>query len=96
MRFIPNNTRFDFYGKRWIAYVVTIFFVLASIASLATKGLNLGLDFTGGMVVEVVTRKQLSWTRCAPRWMNRRCTVRWCSISVQRPMCWYVSHRVKG
>ena len=54
MRFIPNNTRFDFYGKRWIAYVVTIFFVLASIASLATKGLNLGLDFTGGMVVEVV------------------------------------------
>ncbi|MGD9889081.1 MAG: protein translocase subunit SecF [Halothiobacillaceae bacterium] len=54
MRFIPNNTRFDFFGKRYIAYAVTIFFVLASIASLATKGLNFGLDFTGGMVVEVV------------------------------------------
>ena len=54
MRFIPNNTRFDFFGKRYIAYAVTIFFVLASIASLATKGLHFGLDFTGGMVVEVV------------------------------------------
>jgi len=54
MRFIPNNTHFDFFGKRYIAYGVTIFFVLASIISLATKGLNFGLDFTGGMVVEVV------------------------------------------
>jgi preprotein translocase subunit SecF len=54
MRFVPNNTRFDFFGKRYIAYGVTIFFVLASIISLATKGLHFGLDFTGGMVVEVV------------------------------------------
>ncbi|MDD2894222.1 MAG: protein translocase subunit SecF [Halothiobacillaceae bacterium] len=54
MRFIPNNTHFDFFGKRYIAYGITIFFVLASIISLATKGLNFGLDFTGGMVVEVV------------------------------------------
>ena len=54
MRFSPNNTHFDFFGKRYIAYGVTIFFVLASIISLATKGLHFGLDFTGGMVVEVV------------------------------------------
>jgi len=54
MRFISNNTHFDFFGKRYIAYGVTIFFVLASIISLATKGLHFGLDFTGGMVVEVV------------------------------------------
>jgi len=54
MRWIPNNTKIDFYGKRYIAYAVTLFFVLASIISLSTKGLHLGLDFTGGMVVEVV------------------------------------------
>ena len=54
MRFVPNNTKFDFYGKRYIAYAVTLFFVLASIISLSTKGLHFGLDFTGGMVVEVV------------------------------------------
>jgi len=54
MRLIPNNTNFDFFGKRYIGYAVTVFFILASIASLATKGLHFGLDFTGGMVVEVV------------------------------------------
>lgn len=54
MRWIPNNTKFDFYGKRYIAYAVTLFFVLASIISLSTKGIHFGLDFTGGMVVEVV------------------------------------------
>ena len=54
MRWIPNNTKIDFYGQRYIAYAVTLFFVLASIISLSTKGLHLGLDFTGGMVVEVV------------------------------------------
>jgi preprotein translocase subunit SecF len=31
----------------------SIFFILASIALLATKGLNLGVDFTGGTVMEV-------------------------------------------
>jgi preprotein translocase subunit SecF len=54
MRWIPNNTKIDFFAQRYIAYAVTIFFVLASVVSLSTKGLHLGLDFTGGMVVEVV------------------------------------------
>ncbi len=54
MRFVPNNTHFDFFGKRHIGYAVTAFFILASVVSLATKGLHFGLDFTGGMVVEVV------------------------------------------
>jgi preprotein translocase subunit SecF len=32
---------------------VSIFFIVASIVLLATKGLNLGVDFTGGTVMEV-------------------------------------------
>ncbi len=52
MRFVPSNTQFDFYGRRYIGYALTLVLLLASIASLATKGLQLGLDFTGGMVVE--------------------------------------------
>lgn len=55
MRFVPNNTKFDFFGKRYIGYAVTVFFVLASIISLGTKGLNFGLDFTGGMLIEVAS-----------------------------------------
>ncbi|PID42236.1 MAG: protein translocase subunit SecF [Proteobacteria bacterium] len=43
----------DFMGKRKIAAVISIVFVLVSIVSLAVKGLVLGLDFTGGTLVEI-------------------------------------------
>ena len=43
----------DFMGKRKIAACFSIALLLISIGSLAFKGLNLGLDFTGGTLVEV-------------------------------------------
>ena len=43
----------DFMGKRKLAAVLSIVLLLISIGSLATKGLNLGLDFTGGTLIEV-------------------------------------------
>jgi preprotein translocase subunit SecF len=43
----------DFMGKRRIAAALSVLLVLISIASLATKGLNYGLDFTGGTLIEV-------------------------------------------
>lgn len=53
MRFIPNDTRFDFFGKRRIGYAVTVLFLAIAIGSLAIKGLKFGLDFTGGTLIEV-------------------------------------------
>ncbi|KZY33381.1 MULTISPECIES: protein translocase subunit SecF [unclassified Oleiphilus] len=47
-----NNT-IDFMGKRKIAAAFSIILLLASITSLGVKGLALGLDFTGGTLVEV-------------------------------------------
>jgi SecD/SecF fusion protein len=38
----------DFLGKRKMFYVVSAIIVLMGIGSLATKGLNYGVDFTGG------------------------------------------------
>lgn len=46
-------TQFDFMGKRKIAYAISILLALLAIGALAFKGLNLGLDFTGGTQVEV-------------------------------------------
>ncbi len=43
----------DFMGKRHIAAAVSIILLVISIGSLAVKGLNLGLDFTGGTLVEL-------------------------------------------
>ncbi len=42
-----------FMSKRKIALVFSLVLVAASIASIATKGLNFGLDFTGGTLLEV-------------------------------------------
>lgn len=43
-----KNTKIDFLGKRKIFYLVSLVIILGGIASLATKGLNLGVDFSGG------------------------------------------------
>jgi preprotein translocase subunit SecF len=43
----------DFMGKRKIAVALSAFLLIASIGSLAFNGLQLGLDFTGGTLVEV-------------------------------------------
>ena len=43
----------DFMGKRRIATVLSIVLVVVSLAAIAFQGLNFGLDFTGGSLVEV-------------------------------------------
>ncbi|MEC7815243.1 MAG: protein translocase subunit SecF [Pseudomonadota bacterium] len=43
---------FDFMGLRKIATVLSVSLIIASIALLAVRGLNLGMDFTGGTSVE--------------------------------------------
>jgi preprotein translocase SecF subunit len=46
---------FDFMGKRWIGFIVSAALTLGSIGLVATKGLNLGIDFTGGVLMEINT-----------------------------------------
>jgi preprotein translocase subunit SecF len=55
MRLIKEKTSIDFLSRtpRLVAGVVAIVFVLASLVSLATRGLEFGLDFTGGILMEV-------------------------------------------
>lgn len=46
---------FDFIGKRWIGFLVTGLGIAISLVSLAVNGLNFGIDFAGGIVVEAKT-----------------------------------------
>jgi len=48
-----EKKQIDFMGKRKVAAILSVVFVLLSIGSLAFKGLVFGLDFTGGTLVEV-------------------------------------------
>ena len=41
------NLHFDFMSRRKLALTISLVFVIASIFLLLTKGLNLGIDFTG-------------------------------------------------
>ncbi len=43
----------DFLGKRKLAMGFSLLLVIISLASLATRGLSFGIDFTGGTLVEV-------------------------------------------
>lgn len=53
MRFLNRKTHIDFMGIRKIAFVLSAILMVFSITTLAMKGLNFGLDFTGGMLIEV-------------------------------------------
>ena len=42
------NTKINFIGIRKVSYVVSAVLILASVVSLSTRGLNYGVDFSGG------------------------------------------------
>lgn len=53
MEFFRYTRTFNFMGKSKMAMFLSVAVVLASYAILATKGLNYGVDFAGGTVVQV-------------------------------------------
>ena len=52
MEFFHKPTSFPFMATRKVWYGLSIVLMVVSIASLATRGLNLAIDFTGGVTVE--------------------------------------------
>jgi len=53
MRILVFKEAIGFMKYKWICLIVSTLLVLGSLVTLATKGLNLGLDFTGGTVIEL-------------------------------------------
>ncbi len=48
-----TNINFDFLSRRRLAYIVSSIVLIVGLASLFTKGLNLGVDFVGGRSFQV-------------------------------------------
>jgi preprotein translocase subunit SecF len=53
LRFIPEATNIDFVGVRYFAFAIDGLLLLISIVSIMTQQFNLGIDFKGGVLMEI-------------------------------------------
>lgn len=59
MQLLAKETKINFIGARAIAAIISVLLIAAGIYSLATKGLNYGIDFSGGTKVELIYERDV-------------------------------------
>ena len=60
MEFLKKDLSIDFLGRRRLAAIVSGVLIIVCIASMVGRGINFGLDFTGGTLVEIRFAEQVS------------------------------------
>ena len=58
LQIVPYGTKIDFVGMRYVAYGLSLIMIIGSVLLLMTKGLNLGVDFKGGLLLEIRTQEK--------------------------------------
>jgi len=55
-KIIPADTNYPFMDYRKIFIISSLILILSSVLLLSFKGLNLGIDFKGGTLIEISTK----------------------------------------
>ena len=53
LRIIPDDTKINFIGMRFFAFALSAIIIVGSIGLLVKNGLNFGIDFVGGTMIEI-------------------------------------------
>ncbi|MDB2592688.1 protein translocase subunit SecF [Gammaproteobacteria bacterium] len=70
MEFFQSNSNINFMGQRNKAFFFSILIAILACSTLWIKGLNLGLDFTGGLQIECTIKKDLSLSEFKSYWLK--------------------------
>ena len=55
---VPADTKIDFIRFHKPAFILSVLMVIGSIVLIFTKGLNYGIDFAGGVLMEVQSKQE--------------------------------------
>ena len=69
-----RNPNFNFIKWRWHAIALSTLVILRRRGVMATRGVPLGIDFSGGTLVVVRFEQPSARTPCAARWRRSRAT----------------------
>ena len=60
-KWVTKDTTIDFMKARKFTYALSLVLVILSVASITLKGLNYGIDFSGGILMELKSNNKIKY-----------------------------------